>query len=68
MSILHILSVSAGSRSIQMIERLGIILVLVFVIWESVAVFKTVSLTEIAHWQVPAGQQLTTWPPSTWPG
>lgn len=60
MSILHILSVSAGSRSIQMIERLGIILVLVFVIWESVAVFKTVSLTEIAHWQVPAKARMTT--------
>ncbi|MDO4855866.1 MAG: cytosine permease [Limosilactobacillus gorillae] len=60
MSVLHILSISAGSRSIQLIERLGIILVLVFVVWESVAVFKTVSLAEIAHWSVPAKQRMAT--------
>lgn len=58
MSILHILSVSSGSRSVQMIERLGIILVLIFVVWESVAVFRTVSLQQIMTWQVPAHSQM----------
>lgn len=58
MSILHIISVSSGSRSVQMIERLGIILVLVFVIWESVAVFRTVSFSQIVNWHVPAQSKM----------
>ena len=60
MSILHIISVASGSRSIQLIERIGIIIVLIFVIWESIAVFKTVSLTQIAHWSVPVKQKMAT--------
>lgn len=60
MSILHIISVASGSRSIQMIERIGIIVVLIFVIWESAAVFKTVSLSQIAHWSVPLKQKMAT--------
>lgn len=58
MSILHIISVSSGSRSVQMIERIGIIMVLVFVIWESIAVFRTVSFSQIIHWQVPAHSKM----------
>lgn len=53
MSILHILSVASGSRSVQLIERLGIILVLIFALWESIAVFNTVSLQQIIAWQPP---------------
>ena len=60
MSILHIISVSTGSRSVQMIERIGIILVFIFVIWESVAVFKTVSFHQITSWQVPAKAKMAT--------
>lgn len=60
MSVLHVISVSSGSRSVQMIERIGIILVFIFVIWESVAVFRTVSMGQIASWQVPAGQRMAT--------
>ena len=58
MSILHIISVSSGSRSVQMIERVGIILVFIFVIWESVAVFRTVSMSQIANWHVPAHSRM----------
>ncbi|KRL04491.1 Purine-cytosine permease [Liquorilactobacillus oeni DSM 19972] len=54
MSILHIISISSGSRSIQLIERIGIILVFIFVLWESIVVFRTVSLHQITAWQVPA--------------
>lgn len=53
MSILHLLSIVAGQRSIQIIERIGIILVIIFVIWESVVVFHDVSFSQIAHCQVP---------------
>jgi NCS1 family nucleobase:cation symporter-1 len=60
MSILHIISVSSGSRSVQMIERIGIVLVFIFVIWESVAVFRTVSLNQIVQWQVPAHAKMAT--------
>lgn len=60
MSVLHIISVSSGSRSVQMIERIGIILVFIFVIWESIAVFKTVSLHQIASWHVPAKSRMAT--------
>lgn len=54
MSVLHLISIIAGQRSIQIIERIGIILVIIFVIWESVVVFKDVSFSEIAHWKVPS--------------
>lgn len=54
MSILHIISISSGSRSIQLIERIGIILVIIFVLWETVVVFRVVSLSQIIDWNVPA--------------
>ena len=60
MSILHIISIASGSRSVQMIERLGIILVLIFVIWESVVVLKTVPFSHIVKWQVPASAKMAT--------
>ena len=60
MSILHIISIASGSRSVQMIERLGIILVLIFVIWESVVVLKTVPFSHIVEWQVPASAKMAT--------
>lgn len=44
MSILHLISISLGEKSVRMIERVGIILVFIFVIWETVVVLKTVSL------------------------
>lgn len=60
MSVLHILSISAGARSIQLIERLGILLVLVFVVWESIAVFRAVPLTQIVHWTAPVKARMAT--------
>lgn len=53
MSILHIISIVSGSRSVQLIERIGIILVFIFVVWESIVVFKTVSFSQISSWSVP---------------
>lgn len=60
MSILHIISISSGSRSVQLIERIGIILVFIFVIWESVVVFQTVSLHDISAWRVPSNFKMST--------
>lgn len=59
MSILHILSVASGSKSIQLIERIGVALVFIFVIWESIAVFKAVSLNQIISWKVPNSSKMT---------
>ncbi|MDO1605799.1 cytosine permease [Lactobacillus sp. YT155] len=64
MSCLHLLSISLGEKSVRLIERFGIILVTIFVIWESIVVLKTVPLSEIIHWQphtksfLPAGSAI----------
>lgn len=59
MSILHIISVSTGVESVRMIERVGIVLVAVFAIWETVVVFQSVSFNQIIAWNPPAGQALS---------
>ncbi len=53
MSVLHLVSISLGERSIRWIERLGIGLVIIFVIWESIAVFRLVSWQALLAWQPP---------------
>lgn len=53
MSILHLLSISMGERSVQIIERVGIVLVFVLVIWECVVVFQHVSFSQIIAWRPP---------------
>lgn len=58
MSILHLISVSMGERSVQIIERIGIIFVIGFVIWESIVVFKTVSFHQLVAWVVPHSEEL----------
>ena len=59
MSVLHLLSVSVGQRSVQMIERIGIILVILFVLWETVVVFKTVTIHDMLNWHAPARFHMT---------
>ncbi|USS93263.1 cytosine permease [Fructilactobacillus ixorae] len=58
MSVLHILSIVAGQRSVQLVERIGVILVIIFVILETIVVFKNVSLTDLLHYHVPASQKM----------
>ncbi|WP_010621283.1 cytosine permease [Paucilactobacillus suebicus] len=59
MSVLHLISVSAGQRSVQMIERIGMILVFAFVVWETFVVFKQTSFHQISQWQVPFKQKMS---------
>ncbi|GAK31491.1 purine-cytosine transport protein [Weissella oryzae SG25] len=59
MSMLHLASISLGERSIRMIERVGIVLVIIFVVWESVVVFRNVSLSQILAWQPQAAVRLS---------
>lgn len=51
MSLLHLASISLGEKSVRMIERVGIVLVIIFVVWETIVVFQHVSLTEILNWK-----------------
>lgn len=59
MSVLHLISVMAGQRSIQLIERIGMILVFAFVVWETIVVFRQTSFHEISHWVVPIKQRMS---------
>lgn len=59
MSLLHLASISLGEKSVRMIERVGIILVIIFVVWESVVVFRNVSLSQITAWQPPHAVRLS---------
>ncbi|MFC6273902.1 cytosine permease [Levilactobacillus tangyuanensis] len=59
MSVLHLLSISVGERSVRLIERVGIILVVIFVLWESIVVFRTVSFHQIWQWQPPQNLRMS---------
>ncbi|EKK21035.1 purine-cytosine permease family protein [Fructilactobacillus florum] len=58
MSFLHILSIISGQRSVQLVERIGVILVIVFVLLEVIVVFKNVSISQLAHYRIPKLQQM----------
>lgn len=59
MSLLHLASISLGEKSVRMIERVGIILVIIFVIWEAIVVFQHVSLDQIFDWQAPKSVRIS---------
>lgn len=59
MSLLHLASISLGEKSVRMIERVGIILVIIFVIWEAIVVFQNVSLDQIFQWQPPKSVRIS---------
>ncbi|WP_268912283.1 cytosine permease [Lentilactobacillus sp. SPB1-3] len=59
MSILHILSTSMGEVSVRIIERVGIVLVFILVIWESYVVFKHVSFSEIIAYRPAANVKMS---------
>lgn len=58
MSILHLFSISLGEKSVRWIERIGIILVTIFVLWESVVILRTVSFSKIIAWRPTASLAL----------
>lgn len=51
MSILHLISISLGEKSVRWIERIGIILVIILVTWESIIVFKMVPFKDLVAWR-----------------
>lgn len=58
MSLLHLLSIATGHRSVKMVERFGVVLILILGIWETIAVLQHVSLDAIMAWQPPADKRL----------
>lgn len=58
MSVLHILSIIAGQKSVRVIERIGILLVIFFVLWEGFVVFRHVSLQQLVDWSVPSKDRM----------
>lgn len=56
MSVLHFISIIAGHRSVKIVERVGVVLILILGIWESIAVFRAVSLRDIMLWHPPSGK------------
>ncbi|MEQ8197908.1 MAG: cytosine permease [Clostridiaceae bacterium] len=54
MSILHLLSIAAGHKSVKMVEKIGVIFILILGIWETVVVLKQVPLSQIIAWNPPA--------------
>lgn len=54
MSILHLISIAAGHKSVKMVEKIGVIFILLLGIWETVVVLKQVPLSQIIAWRPPA--------------
>lgn len=58
MSLLHLASIATGHRSVKLVERIGVALILVLGIWETTAVLQHVSLDAIMAWQPPADKKM----------
>lgn len=53
MSLLNLLAVSLGRNSIKIVERIGIVLVLILGVWITVVVLNTHPLSAILDWKAP---------------
>ncbi|MBB5888752.1 cytosine permease [Lactovum miscens] len=51
MMILHILAVSLGEKSIRLLQRFGVWLIYILVIWELIVVFKNFSIHQLLSWR-----------------
>jgi NCS1 nucleoside transporter family len=50
MTVLHFLSIMMGHKSVKIVERVGMVLILILGIWETIVVLQQVSISEIIHW------------------
>lgn len=58
MSVLHLLSIASGRHSVKLVERIGVFLVLILGVWETVVVLQNISLEAIMNWQPPAESRM----------
>lgn len=60
MTILNLAAVSLGRNSIKVVERVGMVLVLILGIWITVVVLQTHPLSDIIAWKPPADLKMPT--------
>jgi NCS1 family nucleobase:cation symporter-1 len=60
MSVLHMISIATGHHSVKIVERIGVGLVIILAIWESIVVFQHVSLDQIVAWRPSADKAMPT--------
>lgn len=58
MSILHLISIATGHKSVKMVERIGVVFILILGIWETVVVLRQVPLHDIISWRPPTGKTM----------
>lgn len=58
MTVLHFLSISVGHNSVKMVEKVGVIFILILGIWETAVVLKQVPLEQILSWRPPTDKLL----------
>nr|WP_149472840.1 cytosine permease [Oceanobacillus polygoni] len=58
MSLLNLIAVSLGRKSIKIVERIGIVIILFLGMWMTVIVFQTHSITDIMSWEPPAENRM----------
>jgi len=56
MSILHLISIATGHKSVKMVEKIGVVFILILGVWETVVVLKQVPLSKIIAWRPPSGK------------
>ena len=58
MSVLHLLSIATGHRSVKIVERIGVVLVIILALWETIVVFHNLSFSSVISWHPPKGKTL----------
>lgn len=58
MSILHLISIATGHRSVKLVERIGVVLILILGIWETVVMLNHVPLSQLMSWKPPADKMM----------
>jgi len=56
MSLLHILSITAGHNSVKVVEKYGVFFIMILGIWETVVILQQVPLSQIISWRPPSGK------------
>jgi len=58
MSLLHLISIATGHKSVKMVEKIGVVFILVLGVWETVVVLKQVPIDKIISWRPPANKSM----------
>ncbi|GAB3053455.1 cytosine permease [Virgibacillus ainsalahensis] len=58
MSLLNLIAVSLGRKSIKVVERIGVVIILFLGIWMTVIVFQTHPITDIMSWKPSAENKM----------